>query len=55
MNHVFPLIIFLILGLIIGGVITYYVVRAATKDALKQTEYYLEILAKKAIDQNSKK
>ncbi|WP_165590546.1 hypothetical protein [Chryseobacterium aquaticum] len=49
MREIYPLIIVLILGLIAGSIITYYVVRASVKDAMKQSEYYLEIIAKNAI------
>ncbi|MFZ4928350.1 hypothetical protein [Chryseobacterium sp. Mn2064] len=44
-----PLIIPMFLGLVFGSIITYYVVRASVKDALKQSEYYLEIIAKNNI------
>ena len=40
------MLITLVLGLFIGSIITYYVVRASVKDAMKQSEYYLEIIAK---------
>lgn len=50
MNDLYISIIFLLIGLLFGSVITYYVVRASVKDAMKQSEYYLEIIAKATIE-----
>lgn len=55
MDNSGPLLGAWVFGLIIGSAITYYIVRTAMKDALKQTNYYLEILAKKIIDEKNEK
>lgn len=47
-----PLLITLFLGFVIGSILTYYIVRASVKDAMKQSEYYLEIIARNFINKN---
>ncbi|MDF2931268.1 MAG: hypothetical protein K0R36_599 [Chryseobacterium sp.] len=53
MNQIYPLIIIAIIGLFVGSITTYYIVRTSVKDAMKQSEYYLEIIAKSTL-KNSK-
>lgn len=57
MNSIIIILIY-ILGVIFSLYITYlvirYAVRQGTKDALKQSEYYLEIIAKHYHDKNNK-
>ncbi len=53
-NFLFGYIVVLFFGLIIGSVISYYIIRTSVKDSLKQTEYYLEIIAKKALEDSKK-
>ncbi|MCL1652942.1 Uncharacterised protein [Elizabethkingia miricola] len=43
---IFGYIFAIILGLVIGCTITYYVISISVKDALKKVEYYLDNISK---------
>lgn len=51
-NFLFGYIVILFFGLLIGSVISYFIIKLSVKDSLKQIEYYLEIIAKKAHEES---